>query len=149
VAIRSALAARSIGRTALITVLVTTQRRQPAHVKREQRQKDDDQRTPHRSSIAWVEPHCLRASCPHRPEHQARDSQPKTCACPCAFTWWIDTPVNRRANPICQSSQTPLYAGLAELRLDVLKHVSLENNVRFPKAVALEDAQRRSSDAGC
>ena len=34
-----------------------------------------------------------------------------------------------------------LYAGLAELRLDLLKHVSLENNVLFPKAVALEDAQ--------
>ena len=33
-----------------------------------------------------------------------------------------------------------LYAGLAELRLDLLKHVSLENNVLFPKAVALEDA---------
>ena len=37
-------------------------------------------------------------------------TQPKTCACPCAFTWWIETPVNRRANPICQSSQTPQLA---------------------------------------
>jgi regulator of cell morphogenesis and NO signaling len=34
-----------------------------------------------------------------------------------------------------------LYAGLAELRLDLLKHVSLENNVLFPKAIALEDAR--------
>jgi regulator of cell morphogenesis and NO signaling len=33
-----------------------------------------------------------------------------------------------------------LYAGLAALRLDLLKHVSLENNVLFPRAVALEDA---------
>jgi regulator of cell morphogenesis and NO signaling len=31
-----------------------------------------------------------------------------------------------------------LYAGLAELRLDLLKHVSLENNVLFPQAIALE-----------
>ena len=38
-----------------------------------------------------------------------------------------------------------LYAGLAELRLDLLKHVSLENNVLFPKAVALEDAARARS----
>jgi regulator of cell morphogenesis and NO signaling len=33
-----------------------------------------------------------------------------------------------------------LYAGLAELRLDLMKHVSLENNVLFPKAIALEQA---------
>jgi regulator of cell morphogenesis and NO signaling len=32
-----------------------------------------------------------------------------------------------------------LYAGLAELRLDLLKHVSLENNVLFPQAIALEE----------
>jgi regulator of cell morphogenesis and NO signaling len=31
-----------------------------------------------------------------------------------------------------------LYAGLAELRLDLMKHVSLENNVLFPRAIALE-----------
>jgi regulator of cell morphogenesis and NO signaling len=31
-----------------------------------------------------------------------------------------------------------LYAGLAELRLDLMKHVSLENNVLFPQAIALE-----------
>ena len=37
-----------------------------------------------------------------------------------------------------------LYAGLAELRLDLLKHISLENNVLFPKAVALEEAKTRS-----
>jgi regulator of cell morphogenesis and NO signaling len=40
-----------------------------------------------------------------------------------------------------------LYAGLAELRFDLLKHVSLENNVLFPKAVALEDARRTSAAA--
>jgi regulator of cell morphogenesis and NO signaling len=33
-----------------------------------------------------------------------------------------------------------LYAGLAELRLDLMKHVALENNVLFPKALALEDS---------
>lgn len=37
-----------------------------------------------------------------------------------------------------------LYAGLAELRLDLLKHISLENNVLFPQAVALEAARARS-----
>jgi regulator of cell morphogenesis and NO signaling len=31
-----------------------------------------------------------------------------------------------------------LYAGLAELRLDLMKHVSLENNVLFPTAMVLE-----------
>ncbi len=36
-----------------------------------------------------------------------------------------------------------LYAGLAELRLDLLKHVSLENNVLFPKAIALEETRAR------
>ena len=36
-----------------------------------------------------------------------------------------------------------LYAGLAELRLDLLKHISLENNVLFPQAVALETATAR------
>jgi regulator of cell morphogenesis and NO signaling len=36
-----------------------------------------------------------------------------------------------------------LYAGLAELRLDLLKHVSLENNVLFPRALVLEDDQAR------
>jgi regulator of cell morphogenesis and NO signaling len=35
-----------------------------------------------------------------------------------------------------------LYAALAELRLDLLKHVSLENNVLFPRAVAVEDSRR-------
>jgi regulator of cell morphogenesis and NO signaling len=34
-----------------------------------------------------------------------------------------------------------LYAGLAELRLDLMKHVSLENNVLFPTAIALEGKQ--------
>jgi regulator of cell morphogenesis and NO signaling len=32
-----------------------------------------------------------------------------------------------------------LYAALAELRLDLLRHVSLENNVLFPRAVAAEE----------
>jgi regulator of cell morphogenesis and NO signaling len=31
-----------------------------------------------------------------------------------------------------------LYAGLAELRQDLMRHVSLENHVLFPRAVALE-----------
>jgi iron-sulfur cluster repair protein YtfE (RIC family) len=35
-----------------------------------------------------------------------------------------------------------LYAGLRELRLDLLRHVSLENNVLFPRAIALEEASR-------
>ena len=33
-----------------------------------------------------------------------------------------------------------LYAALAELRLDLMKHVSIENSVLFPRAVALEAA---------
>jgi regulator of cell morphogenesis and NO signaling len=37
-----------------------------------------------------------------------------------------------------------LYAGLAELRLDLLKEVSLENDVLSPKTVALEDAAARA-----
>jgi regulator of cell morphogenesis and NO signaling len=36
-------------------------------------------------------------------------------------------------------SYKALYAALAELRLDLIKHVSIENNVLFPRAVALED----------
>lgn len=36
-------------------------------------------------------------------------------------------------------SYAALYAGLAALRLDLLAHVSLENNVLFPRAIALED----------
>jgi len=35
-------------------------------------------------------------------------------------------------------SYTALYSGLRELRLDLLTHVSLENNVLFPRAIALE-----------
>jgi regulator of cell morphogenesis and NO signaling len=34
-----------------------------------------------------------------------------------------------------------LYAALAELRLDLMKHVALENSILFPRAVALEDQQ--------
>jgi regulator of cell morphogenesis and NO signaling len=42
-----------------------------------------------------------------------------------------------------------LYAGLRELRLDLLTHVSLENNVLFPRAIALEDTLLQpSSDRG-
>jgi regulator of cell morphogenesis and NO signaling len=37
-------------------------------------------------------------------------------------------------------SYTALYGGLGGLRLDLLKHVSLENNLLFPRAIALEDA---------
>jgi regulator of cell morphogenesis and NO signaling len=40
------------------------------------------------------------------------------------------------------TSYRALYAGLAELHLDLLKHVSLENNVLFPRAVAVEDGGR-------
>jgi regulator of cell morphogenesis and NO signaling len=40
-----------------------------------------------------------------------------------------------------------LYAALAELRLDLLKHVSLENNVLFPRAVAVEDSRRHLAGA--
>jgi regulator of cell morphogenesis and NO signaling len=42
------------------------------------------------------------------------------------------------------SSYAALYAGLTELRLDLLKHVSLENNVLFPRAIAIEDALLRA-----
>ena len=38
-----------------------------------------------------------------------------------------------------------LYAALAELRFDLLKHVSLENNLLFPRAIALEDALLRGA----
>jgi regulator of cell morphogenesis and NO signaling len=37
------------------------------------------------------------------------------------------------------ASYVALYAGLGELRLDLLTHVWLENNVLFPRAIALED----------
>ena len=37
------------------------------------------------------------------------------------------------------ASYAALYAALTELRLDLLKHVSLENNVLFPRAIELED----------
>jgi len=40
------------------------------------------------------------------------------------------------------TSYAVLYAGLRELRLDLLRHVSLENNVLFPRAIALEEASR-------
>jgi regulator of cell morphogenesis and NO signaling len=35
-----------------------------------------------------------------------------------------------------------LYGALAELRLDLMRHVSLENHVLFPRAIAIEDQQR-------
>lgn len=44
-------------------------------------------------------------------------------------------------------SYAALYAGLAELRLDLLVHVSLENNVLFPRAIAVEDTLTRTSPA--
>lgn len=42
------------------------------------------------------------------------------------------------------TSYRALYSALAELRLDLLRHVSLENNVLFPRAVELEERQRLS-----
>jgi len=42
--------------------------------------------------------------------------------------------------PDACGSFAALYAGLRELRLDLLTHVSLENNVLFPRAIALEDS---------
>jgi regulator of cell morphogenesis and NO signaling len=44
------------------------------------------------------------------------------------------------------ASYAALYATLKELRLDLLKHVSLENNVVFPRAITLEDALLRRRD---
>ena len=41
-------------------------------------------------------------------------------------------------------SYAALYAGLRELRLDLLTHVSLENNILFPRAIALENTVPRS-----
>jgi regulator of cell morphogenesis and NO signaling len=40
------------------------------------------------------------------------------------------------------ASYRALYSALAELRLDLMRHVSLENNVLFPRALAMEDARR-------
>jgi regulator of cell morphogenesis and NO signaling len=40
------------------------------------------------------------------------------------------------------TSYRALYAALAELRLDLLKHVALENNVLFPRAVDAENDRR-------
>ena len=39
------------------------------------------------------------------------------------------------------NSYRALYAALAELRLDLMKHVSLENNVLFPRAIAVEGSR--------
>jgi regulator of cell morphogenesis and NO signaling len=44
------------------------------------------------------------------------------------------------------ASYAALYGALKELRLDLLKHVSLENNVLFPRATTLEDALLRRRD---
>jgi regulator of cell morphogenesis and NO signaling len=41
------------------------------------------------------------------------------------------------------TSYRALYAALAELRIDLMKHVSIENNVLFPRALALEESQDR------
>jgi regulator of cell morphogenesis and NO signaling len=40
----------------------------------------------------------------------------------------------------CGSYQS-LFMGLADLEADLHRHIHLENNVLFPKAVALEDAK--------
>lgn len=45
------------------------------------------------------------------------------------------------------TSYRALYAALAELRRDLLLHVSLENNVLFPRAVALEGERHRVATA--
>lgn len=45
------------------------------------------------------------------------------------------------------TSYRALYAALAELRLDLLRHVSLENNVLFPRAVEIEERGRPSGHA--
>lgn len=47
------------------------------------------------------------------------------------------------------TSYRALYAGLAELRRDLLLHVSLENNVLYPRAVALEGQRRGERIASC
>jgi regulator of cell morphogenesis and NO signaling len=41
----------------------------------------------------------------------------------------------------CASFQE-LYDALADLHLDLLRHVALENDVLFPRAIAIEDQQR-------
>jgi regulator of cell morphogenesis and NO signaling len=46
------------------------------------------------------------------------------------------------------ASYAALYAGLSALRFDLLKHVSLENNVVFPRAVALENRLLARSPSG-
>lgn len=45
------------------------------------------------------------------------------------------------------TSYRALYAALAELRLDLLRHVSLENNVLFPRAIDIEERRRAMSIA--
>jgi regulator of cell morphogenesis and NO signaling len=40
------------------------------------------------------------------------------------------------------TSYRALYAALAELRLDLMRHVSLENNVLFPRAIDLEQCRQ-------
>jgi regulator of cell morphogenesis and NO signaling len=46
------------------------------------------------------------------------------------------------------ASYAALYAGLSALRFDLLKHVSLENNVLFPRAIALENRLLARSPSG-
>jgi len=43
------------------------------------------------------------------------------------------------------TSYRALYAALAELRIDLMKHVSIENNVLFPRALVLEERQNHSA----
>jgi regulator of cell morphogenesis and NO signaling len=40
------------------------------------------------------------------------------------------------------TSYRALYAALMELRLDLLRHVSLENNVLFPRAIDLDERRQ-------
>lgn len=49
--------------------------------------------------------------------------------------------------PDACGSFAALYAGLRELRLDLLTHVSLENNVLFPRAIVLEDSLLQATSA--
>jgi regulator of cell morphogenesis and NO signaling len=55
------------------------------------------------------------------------------------LSWLRDASGGFTAPPDACASYSALYAGLSELRLDLLAHVSLENNVLFPRAIAIED----------
>jgi regulator of cell morphogenesis and NO signaling len=52
------------------------------------------------------------------------------------------------APPDACASYRALYAALAELRLDLLRHISLENNLLFPRALALEADREATTCSG-